>query len=84
MSAPHELAMDMLASFREPRGAAGATALAERRPHAPDPAALGPAVTVDPYTHRTVPHDLLTTLENRRSLRGFSPEPLPPDCWPAS
>ncbi|MFI6421455.1 hypothetical protein ACIBG6_29120 [Streptomyces sp. NPDC050842] len=77
MSAPHELAMDMLASFREQPGAAGTTALAERRPHAPDPAALGPAVTVAPYTHRSVPHDLLTTLENRRSLRGFSPEPLP-------
>ncbi|MEU3428488.1 hypothetical protein [Streptomyces gardneri] len=75
MSAPHELAMDMLASFREQRGGAAATALAERR--VPDPAAIGPTVTVDPYSHRTVPHDLLTTLENRRSLRGFSQEPLP-------
>ncbi|MDT9689111.1 nitroreductase family protein [Streptomyces sp. P9(2023)] len=95
MSAPHELAMDMLVSFREQtlreqtlrersfsdqtfrersfgeQHAGTATALA------PAPAALGPAVTVDPYTPRTVPHDLLTTLEHRRSLRGFSPEPLP-------
>ncbi|MFE7581134.1 hypothetical protein ACFU5Y_06160 [Streptomyces gardneri] len=75
MSAPHELAMDMLASFREQRGGAAATALAERP--VPDPAAIGPTVTVDPTSHRTVPHDLLTTLENRRSLRGFSQEPLP-------
>ncbi|MFD3529914.1 hypothetical protein [Streptomyces sp. NPDC058664] len=87
MSAPHELAMDMLASFREQRGTGAATALAERRTRvraepapvlpAPDPVALGPAVRVDPYTHGTVPHDLLTTLENRRSLRGFSSAPLP-------
>ncbi|MGW7429232.1 hypothetical protein ACWGIN_06735 [Streptomyces sp. NPDC054861] len=82
MSAPHELAMDMLASFREQRGTT-ATALAERPAPAPafrtvpDPAPLGPAVTVDPYTPPTAPHDLLTTLEHRRSLRGFSPEPLP-------
>ncbi|MFF8838278.1 hypothetical protein [Streptomyces sp. NPDC015130] len=97
MSAPHELALDMLASFREQRGPAAGTALAERPPAAPAgavpagavstepvsvgsvpaPAAIGPAVTVEPYAHRTVPHDLLTTLENRRSLRGFSQEPLP-------
>ncbi|MEV4946233.1 nitroreductase family protein [Streptomyces sp. NPDC053755] len=86
MSAPHELAMDMLVSFREQRGA-GTTALAERpapapsgpnhAPPVPAPAALGPTVTVDPYTPRTAPLDLLTTLEHRRSLRGFSPEPLP-------
>ncbi|MFI8105624.1 nitroreductase family protein [Streptomyces sp. NPDC086023] len=74
MSTPHELAMDVLASFREQRGATG-TALAERP--APTPEAIGPAVTVGPYTPQTAPHDLLTTLEHRRSLRGFSPDPLP-------
>ncbi|MFJ7159595.1 nitroreductase family protein [Streptomyces sp. NPDC101118] len=74
MSTPHELAMDVLASFREQRGGAG-TALAERP--APTPEAIGPAVTVGPYTPPTAPHDLLTTLEHRRSLRGFSPDPLP-------
>ncbi|MFF5423870.1 MULTISPECIES: hypothetical protein [unclassified Streptomyces] len=78
MSAPHELALDMLASFREqPPAATGGTALATAPAPAPAPAALGPAVTAGPYTPPSAPHDLLTTLEHRRSLRGFSPEPLP-------
>ncbi|GAA1577982.1 nitroreductase family protein [Streptomyces globosus] len=80
MSAPHELAMDVLASFRDQRAGTG-TALAERPAPAPAPAPspqpLGPAVAVGPYAPPTAPHDLLTTLEHRRSLRGFSPAPLP-------
>ena len=70
MSSPHDLAMELISSFRS---AAPTAAPAPRRRS--EPMALGPSVHVESEPRTRA--DLLTTLRTRRSTRFFAPTAVP-------